>query len=607
VIIFDKRRVEYIDDAKGTVNEYYSLHKIIHLNDDRGIESFNKIYLGIIEGAEIIDVRARSILPNGKILELDRNNIKDLKEEDGNIYKIFAMEGLEKGCEIEYFYTFHRSTSYFGRELVQASIPVLETVFQIIGPERLRFEIKPYNFSAVGKDTLLNNKRWAEYRMSEAPALDEEKYAFHDAHLRRIEFKLSYNDARNKGERLFTWNEYAQRIYGIYAAYTDKEYKSLSALVRKNGWDMLSDEPQKIMAVENYVKKNFSYNEEANGESANQIENIIQNKSAGMVGILRFYSTIFQILDIHFQFVFTGDREKYMIDKDFENWNNCENPLFYFPAEKKYFAPTRIDLRYPWFSPLWGGMNALFCKHTSLGNFSTALAEIRAVDLEGYNESRNDIESRLEFEGGLDSLLVDSRQIYQGYSSIGLRDEFNFANEEQKRALLKELVKMVSNSEHIVFSEILNPEFENLNTNKPLIIHAKTKSDELLEKAGNKLLIKIGMAIGPQVEMYQEKPRQMPVNVDFPHVEERKIDLVIPEGYKLKNPEDLKMEQTFSENGEITMGFVSSYETKGNVLSIHILEQYRKLYYPLSQFDAYRKIINASSDFNKVVLVLEKK
>ena len=55
------------------------------------------------------------------------------------------------------------------------------------------------------------------------------------------------------------------------------------------------------------------------------------------------------------------------------------------------------------------------------------------------------------------------------------------------------------------------------------------------------------------------------------------------------------------------MGFVSDYEVKGNILSVHIMEQYRRATYPLSQFLQFQKIINASADFNKIVLVLEKK
>ena len=146
VIVFDKRRYEYIDNAKKEVDEYFTFHRIIHVNDDRGIEMFNKIYLGINENSDIVDVRARTILSNGKIIELNQNNIKDLKENE-NVYKIFAMEGLEKGCDIEYLYTYKMGTSFFGREIVQGRFPVLvKSSFEIIAPERLQFEIKPYNF-----------------------------------------------------------------------------------------------------------------------------------------------------------------------------------------------------------------------------------------------------------------------------------------------------------------------------------------------------------------------------------------------------------------------------------------------------------------------------
>jgi len=55
------------------------------------------------------------------------------------------------------------------------------------------------------------------------------------------------------------------------------------------------------------------------------------------------------------------------------------------------------------------------------------------------------------------------------------------------------------------------------------------------------------------------------------------------------------------------MGFNSSYQVEGNVVKITILEEYRRTYYPLSQFEDFKKVINAAADFNKVALVLEKK
>ena len=81
------------------------------------------------------------------------------------------------------------------------------------------------------------------------------------------------------------------------------------------------------------------------------------------------------------------------------------------------------------------------------------------------------------------------------------------------------------------------------------------------------MLLKIGLVIGPQVEMYQEKERQLPMTMEYPHFEHRLIELTIPDGYQVRNPDDLRLKQIYTENGSQTMGFVSDYTLKGNLLT----------------------------------------
>lgn len=605
VILIDTRRVEYIDEPKDILAEYYTLHKLIHITDDRGIESFNKIYLGFDEDANVVDIKARAILPGGKIIELDKNNIKEVKEDDGGTYKIFAMDGLTKGCEVEYYYTYKKGTSFFGGENIQSIHPVQHTTFELVSPARLRFDVKTYNGTTALSDTVIGEKKIIRCSFNDTPGAEDEKYAFYQANLKRLEFKLAYNTSVQKDARLFTWNELAKRLYSVYATSPEKEGKKVQGLITANGWDKLPDERQKIIAVENYIKKNFSYNEDLKSDEGNQLETVLKNKNGGMNGFMRLYGAILQGAGVKYQFVLTGDRNKMIIDKEFENWNNCDNPLIYFPALGKYIAPTRPDYRYPYINPAWGDTNGVFFKGTSIGSFTTAIAEVKNIELEDYTKSYQNIESRLELTKGLDSVMVDAKQIYFGYPAVTYRDAFNFSNEEQKSDITKQLVKAVSGTDQVLFSEVIDNDFEK--NAVPFILHSKARSAEFIEQAGNKLLLKIGMAIGPQVEMYQEKPRQEPVNMDFGHVQQRNISFVIPKGYTITNPNDLKTEQTFKEDGEQTMGFVSNYEIKGDILSVNIIEEYRKTFYPLAQFDQFRKIINASSDFNKVVLVLEKK
>ena len=107
--------------------------------------------------------------------------------------------------------------------------------------------------------------------------------------------------------------------------------------------------------------------------------------------------------------------------------------------------------------------------------------------------------------------------------------------------------------------------------------------------------------------MYQEKPRQLPIELPYPHALLRKIVLQIPDGYTIKNLQDINISVVHKDGDEPTMGFVSKYQQNGNTVTIDIDENYKRIKYPLSQFEDFKKVINASADFNKVVLVLEKK
>jgi hypothetical protein len=64
--------------------------------------------------------------------------------------------------------------------------------------------------------------------------------------LPELNIKLTYNNAKGPGERLFTWNELAKRIFAMYGIYSDKELKKVAAIVSENQWDKLSGDSLKI-------------------------------------------------------------------------------------------------------------------------------------------------------------------------------------------------------------------------------------------------------------------------------------------------------------------------------------------------------------------------
>lgn len=606
VLILDKRRVEYIDE-KDDIAVYRTLHRIIHINDDKGIEAFNKVYLPVSSNSEIVDIHARTILPNGKIIEVSKENIKDLKDEDDQVYKIFAMEGLEKGAEVEFFYTYKRNTSFFGTETIQGRSPIIKAQIEVVAPKRLIFEMKGFNSDVKPADEISGEKRWMRVEEKDIPATEKEKYSADDANLRRFEFKLAYNTSRATKDRLLTWDELAKRVYRNYTTVSDKEMKRVNDLIDDMKVRKLSTTIEKIVAVEDYLKTNFAAREDIDGEDAANLEKVIKSKLASHLGIVRLYAAIFRELGVEHEFALATDRTENTIEKNFENWNNCDNPVIYFPTLKKYLAPTLPEYRYPWIEPGWGNANAFFCRSTTIGNFTTAYGEVRNIPLEDYSKTVSNTDATIELNKTADTLIVNISQIYSGYAAAPYRAIFTFSSDENKKEMTKEMIKFGTKSENVVSSKMENVGFENYQENKPFILNATVKASELVEKAGNKTIIKIGDIIGPQAEMYQEKPRQTPISVEFPHVLERNIVFTIPQGYTIKNADDLKIKHVFSDGGQVTMGFESDYKIEGDKLIVHIMEEYRKTYYPLSQFEDFKTVINAAADFNKIVLVLEKK
>lgn len=607
LFLLDLRRYEFRDEADNSLGLYKTIHKVIQLNDDKGIEIFNKIYLPGGENTTMIALRARTILPSGKVINFDSTTVKDITDDDGTPQRIFALPGLEKGCQVEYIYSYKKESTLFGMDVLQFRIPVLKSIIQIISPQRLVFDVKSFNGFSMVERKQDNNYRVVNCISPELKPAEEEKYSSLTAQLYRVEYKLSYNTAKDSADRLFTWNQLAERIGENYLEFDDKETKAIADLISTLKLAKLTSAEDKLMALENHLKKNIMTNKDVSSESASQIDQILRTRIASEYGIVRLYALALNQLAIPYQMVLTGDRSTYSLDKEFENWNNADNIIIYLPDTKKYFAPTRPEYRYPWIAPEWGNQIGIHCKISKLGDKQTAVADVRNIDLMNYTETSHNMESRIRIFPAKDSVLVESKQIFTGYTSALYRAAFNFSSPEDQKTILKDMVKFGTNSETILSSKMDNTSFDEFGKNKPFVINASVKANELMEKAGNKILLKVGDVIGPQVEMYQEKPRVFPIEIVYPHVLYRDITIEIPEGYVAKNLESLNIQQAYPETGEPTMFFKSSYTQTGNLLKVAIREEYRVADYPIDQFQPFIKVINAAADFNKVVILLEKK
>src|SRR5688572_30158449 len=154
VYLYDNRIYQYRFEDKDMV-QYNHVYKLIKVADDKGIEMFNKIYIPVYRNSEINGLKARVINAAGKIIDVPASKIKD-ETIEGNRYRFFAMEGLDKGSEIEYSYVTKKNPSYFGTETFQnASTPYANVNISLIVPKHLKFEAMGFNGLTVLKDSVI--------------------------------------------------------------------------------------------------------------------------------------------------------------------------------------------------------------------------------------------------------------------------------------------------------------------------------------------------------------------------------------------------------------------------------------------------------------------
>ncbi|RYG49719.1 MAG: DUF3857 domain-containing protein, partial [Chitinophagaceae bacterium] len=603
VILEDARYHEYKTDAKQQMFVTTEHRRLIKVNDDNGVESFNKIYIFKSPNAVVEKIMARAILPGGKVINLPENKIFDV-EEEGRNYKKFAMEGLEKGSEIEYYARIKYPVYTFGIEYFSMSgTPIEMARFALSVPEHLVFDVKGYNGFTVGKDTVLDKQRIIYGEASNIPDIREEKYSSRDPYLTNVQYKLSYNLAKDKGVRINTWSELGKNVYNNYHSFSDKEINALDNFAKKIRIPDGAGPDEKISAIEDYIKTNINIEEGTIGDDGDKIEKIVKSKIAGHFGVTRLMIGVFERNGITPQLVFPSKRNEAQLDENFENFRLVDEVMLQFPETGLFLDPVDISFRYPVVNPLWTGTKGIFIRGTSIGNFKTALAEFDTIPSMPYEQSATNLNLHMWFNKTNDTMEMKSKQILTGHNAASYRPIFAFVKKDKINDVLKDIIKNVGSSDSVTNITYENSAMTDAAKNLPLNIMGDIKSVAILEKAGNSILVKVGEVIGTQVQMYQEKERQLPIQIQFPHALDRNIIFDLPEGYRVKNLSDLEFNVTDETK---SMGFISTYKLEGKKLTIQLHEFYKKIDYPVNQIDIFKRVINAAADFNKVTLVLEK-
>jgi hypothetical protein len=581
---------------------YSTHHRIIYVNSNEAIQKHNRIFISMNNTMALTTLKARSINRAGKAVYFDESNLKEIKEEEsGNAYRIFAMEGVEIGSEVEYFYTRKMVADMFNREFMQFDVPVKNSSMRLSSPRHLRFDFRTYNGLPEAKQLPDTAQNVYEVTLSGIDAIKEEPFASQMANRKRIEYKLAYNTARSRA-RLYTWGDAAKRFHEILSTTTKGDQKAVEKFVAGAKIDKKLKPAEQIKKMEALIKKTINVNEEGNDEQSGTPESILKYKVASKEGITKLYLAVFAEMGIKAYPVVTCSRERFRFDGDFDTWSYLDDYLFYFPDTKGFLAPY-FDTRYPLVPGEYTSQQGLFIEPFEAGGVKSALGTINEIPAADYLANQDNLDIDVKFDEALESNTITQVRLFTGFTADYFTTFYDMLSEDKRKQMVEELVKQTAADAQVgEWSARPLPKADR----DWFEMKGEFKSGAFIEKAGPRVLFKVGLLIGPQIEMYRDDKRTMNVENDNNRNYDRVIRIHIPAGYTVKNAELLKMNFSYSSDENTPFLFRSDYATKGDILEITISEFYKEINVPLDHYEDFRRVVNAAADFNKVTLILEK-
>jgi len=601
VFVCDKSFFEVAYEANGQPVIYETKHTIYHVNNIKAIDAVNKGYISTRSVNDEIELKARVITLTNKIIYFNKETVKRIDNyENEGPFTIFAIDGVEVGCDVEILYTNKKQFNPYMSRVITAKNPIEEYEVRLISPKNLVYDTKCYNgINNFIADTSNKEKNQLVLAQKNIGRVKTEKYSAGDANCMGYIIQLAYN-SNKKTSKTYTWETIAKDYYNAIYTTEKNEMKAVEKFLDKNKISKLSSNEEKIKAIESILKINFELNDGVNTD----LEKSIDTKKINYTNTLKFYATAFKKLSIPFEVVLTNDRTDFKFDSKLASYIFIKDYLIYINELNKYFSPINIYSRLGYPNPYNTNCEAVFIKEVSLGDLNTASSKIKFITAPTYSNSYHNynVTAQLDFDKKEAKLIVEQNLF--GYSAYYIQPVYRYFNTEQKEENKKNYM-ITETTESIKNFEIQNVEEKDVFT-KPMLVKYTIDQNEFLENAGNKFIFKVGLLIGPQAQLYQEGERKNNAEIVYTHSFKRDIEIVIPNGYKATNLKDLELNTVCRINDKDAATFKSTYSLKDNKIIVTVYEDYQLIDYPLANFEKFKDVINAAADFNKKNIIFEK-
>jgi hypothetical protein len=589
-----------VDD--GGENDLVLSHYVrIKIFNERGREKYSKIDIPYINGVKIKDVAARTIKPDGSIVELAKDDLieKTVVKASGLKLrtKTFAFPGIEPGAIIEYKWKEVRSNSSANnlRLQFQRDIPVQSVTYHIKPAGSSVMDVRPFN---MDEPKFIKEKNGFQVAtVTNMPAFREEPMMPPEDSVRSwatVKYLTIFS-------LLLGYNMIAAQVYVGFKPYlkVDKEIKAKVAEITA-GVDSAEDQIDKIFEFCRNNIKNTS--DKSLGFTEDDIEKLKENKKPSDtlkrgigpgIDINLLFAAMVNAAGFEARVALLPDRGERLFDRNIviPGALRPSNIAVRFGTTWKFFDPGLQYIAPGMLRWQEEGVDALIVDEHSVW------VKTPVTDAQTSKEKRS-AKLKLDENGTLEG---DVTVEYSGHLAVERKVLNDDDSPGQREENLKEMVKSRLSS-----AELTNIVIENATDPvKPFIYKYHVRVPEYAQKTGKRLFFQPGFFTKGISAIFSAGTRRYPLYFHYPWSEEDKITIELPKGYDLDNAD---------RPAPINAGAASQHEIKMGVTTDHTALVYNRSFYfgtpnlllfPVEKYDIIKQLFDEVNKADNHIITLK--
>src|SRR5262245_24371047 len=553
--IFWEVRVQ--DEWDGSIFRTILWHYIrIKIFTDRGRELHGNVDIEFTKSTKIDSIAARTIKPDGKIIDIKKDDIfeRTLAKAGGRKINVksFAMPSVEPGAIIEYRWKETRNDSLadYMRLDLQRDIPIRLVKYYIkpFQHEYFRFGMRGSTFHGQTTPMVKEKDGFVSTTMANVPSFHEEPRMPPEYEVRPWMLIFYTEDKKLTQEKY--WPQYAKEKFEQY-----KDRLKVNDDIRRAAAGAVGDATtpeQKLGRIFAFCRTKIkNIHSVASGMSAEEREKAKENKTPAdtlkrgegtAADIDMLFGAMASAAGFEAKVARMADRGDMFFSPDFTD------PYFL----RTYDIAVKVGDKWQFFDPgtpyvpygmlRWQeeGVRALICDSKDAGFVSTPLS---APD---KSKTIRTAKLRLSEDGTLEG---DVHIEYTGHDSVSMKRVYEDDSAAEREKALTDSVKRRMSS-----AELSNIKIDNVTEQeKPFTFDYHISVPGYAQRTGKRLFLQPEFFQYGTAAMFPTSERKHPVYFNYPWSEDDTVSIQVPEGYELDHA-DAPI--------PLTAGGVSAYDVK---------------------------------------------